>query len=42
MIGEGEENYAGCEWCFQVTEDWPCPDLTETADEARAYLGGTA
>jgi hypothetical protein len=21
---------------------WPCPDLTETADEARAYLGGAA
>jgi len=40
MIGEGEENYAGCEWCWQVTEEWPCPDLRETADEARAYIHG--
>ena len=23
-------------------ESWPCPDLTETADEARAYLGGAS
>jgi hypothetical protein len=27
-----------CDWCDAPTV-WPCPDLTETADEARAYLG---
>jgi len=30
-----------CDWCDGV-QDWPCPDLTETADEARAYLGGAS
>jgi len=29
-----------CSGCGE--EAWPCPDMTETADEARAYLGGTA
>lgn len=28
-----------CRVCCGFSE-WPCPDLTETADEARAYLGG--
>lgn len=28
-----------CQWCDGSL--WPCDDLTETADEARAYLGGT-
>jgi hypothetical protein len=28
--------------CGHDQRSWPCPDLTETADEARAYLGGTA
>ena len=30
-----------CSWCTG-TMNWPCSDLTETADEARAYLGGAA
>lgn len=34
-----------CDWCSQETDDllvvWPCPDLTETTDEARTYVGGT-
>jgi hypothetical protein len=33
--------YSGCTLCLGYPH-WPCPDLTETADEARAYLGGTA
>lgn len=28
--------------CDYDERSWPCPDLTETADEALAYLGGPA
>lgn len=28
--------------CRRCGETWQCPDFRETADEARAYLGGTA
>ena len=32
-----------CECCRPgAWPNWPCPDLTETADEARAYLGGAS
>jgi hypothetical protein len=31
-----------CRWCDGDEARWPCPDLVETADEARAYLGGDA
>ena len=27
-------------WCLVDAAAWPCPDLTATADEARAYLQG--
>jgi hypothetical protein len=30
-----------CEYCPGDTR-WPCPELTETADEVRAYLGGAS
>lgn len=34
-----------CVWCPDGSTRytaWPCPDLTETADEIRAYLGAAA
>lgn len=34
----GERPLSLCVWCFP--REWPCFDLTETADEARAYVSG--
>ncbi len=34
------ERPGSCYWCNGAP--WPCPDLRETADEARAYLGVSA
>lgn len=34
-----------CTWCRTDPRErigWPCPDVVETAAEARAYLGGAA
>lgn len=31
-----------CACCTTLADEYPCPDLTETTDEARAYLGGAA
>lgn len=39
-IDDGLRGY--CRQCYHLYPAWPCPDLTETADEARAYLGGSA
>jgi hypothetical protein len=50
--GTEPDEWTVCNWCGASdtadAEDaatkgrWPCPDLRETADEARAYLGGAA
>ena len=36
------EPFGGVPLCVYDSRNWPCPDLTETADEARAYLGETS
>lgn len=36
-VENGQSGY--CRHCYMSCRSWPCPDLTETANEARAYLG---
>lgn len=37
-IDDGLRGY--CRQCYHLYPAWPCPDLTETADEARDYVSG--